>query len=287
MDGMAYCSAGMFPSEGVYLTALDVSDGSRKWQQAQFDLPAQGYILTSATRLYVPAGRNNPVVYDRIDGTRIRVVSGQGGTYCLLTDNALVFGPGKTGTLGMVEQGSSDQLASFSGNHMIVTPAMSFLHSDTDITALDRTRYLELSGERRKVSQLQSQAYKQLRKLEEDGGEAAADTIALIRKDLINFGRQIDELSDQMQQCQPWKVECRYPASLILAGDYLLAGGENGFAAYSRTDGSRAFEATVEGTVYGMSAGNGRLFVSTDQGFIYCFNSATLVGAARNPGSRP
>ena len=37
-----------------------------------------------------------------------------------------MFGPGKTGQLGMVEDGSSDQLASFQGNHMIVTTNRAF-----------------------------------------------------------------------------------------------------------------------------------------------------------------
>lgn len=278
MDGIAYCSAGMFPSEGVYLSALDAGSGKQIWQTVNMDLPAQGYILASADRLYVPAGRNNPVIYRRHDGSRLRVVSGQGGTYCLLTDDMLVFGPGKTGTLGMVEEGSSDQLATFSGNHMIVTPAMSFLHSDTDISALDRNKYLSLAADRKKISSLQSQAFKKLKELEKENKDSDAATIELIRKDLIHFGRQIDEISSAMVQCQPWKMDCKYPASLILAGDYLFAGGENGFGVYHKLSGEQTFEAVVEGTVYGMSAGNGRVFVSTDLGRVYCYESSTLVG---------
>ena len=100
---LAYCAAGMFPTEGVLITAIEAGTGKIQWQQKQTDLPAQGYMLASHTRLYVPAGRNNPVVLNRADGKRIRVVSGQGGTYALLTVDNLVFGPGKTGTLGFVE----------------------------------------------------------------------------------------------------------------------------------------------------------------------------------------
>ncbi|MFM7103179.1 MAG: PQQ-binding-like beta-propeller repeat protein, partial [Verrucomicrobiota bacterium] len=139
-DGLVYTTAGMFPSDGVHLVALDAGTGAVRWRQVQTDLPAQGYLLASASRLYVPAGRNNPAVCDLSSGRRLRVVEGAGGTYALLTDDMLVFGPGKTGQLGAVEEGRSDQLATFAGNHLIVTPTRSFLHSDAGLSALDRLR---------------------------------------------------------------------------------------------------------------------------------------------------
>jgi len=39
-DGTAYAGAGMFPSEGVYLYALDARTGAVKWQQIMTDMPA-------------------------------------------------------------------------------------------------------------------------------------------------------------------------------------------------------------------------------------------------------
>ena len=50
------------PPESDSASAIDTETGKVKWQQKQGDLPAQGYLLASQTRLYVPAGRNNPVV---------------------------------------------------------------------------------------------------------------------------------------------------------------------------------------------------------------------------------
>ncbi|MBN8249813.1 MAG: PQQ-like beta-propeller repeat protein, partial [Verrucomicrobia bacterium] len=44
-DGMLYTTAGMFPSEGVHLVALDAVTGAERWRQVQNDLPAQGYLL--------------------------------------------------------------------------------------------------------------------------------------------------------------------------------------------------------------------------------------------------
>jgi outer membrane protein assembly factor BamB len=146
-DGSAYACAGMFPSEGVYLCALDARTGEPKWKTEQTDLPAQGYMLASDTRLYVPAGRDNPVVFDRATGKRLRVVEGAGGTYALLSGDLLVFGPGKTGQLCAVPEGGTDQLATFAGAHLIVTTNRSYLHSERELSTLDRARYLQLGGE--------------------------------------------------------------------------------------------------------------------------------------------
>jgi len=59
-DGLLYTTAGMFPVEGVHLVALDARDGSEKWRQIQNDLPAQGYLLASRSRLYIPRRTRQP-----------------------------------------------------------------------------------------------------------------------------------------------------------------------------------------------------------------------------------
>jgi outer membrane protein assembly factor BamB len=58
---------------------------------------------------------------------------------------------------------------------------------------------------------------------------------------------------------------------LILAGDMLFAGGDDLIAAYSISDGTRLWQASVAGKAHGLVVANGRLFVSTDKGKIYCF----------------
>ncbi|HAV63866.1 MAG TPA: hypothetical protein DCY13_16065, partial [Verrucomicrobiales bacterium] len=203
-DGIAYTTAGMFPSEGVHLVALDAATGAVKWRQVQNDLPAQGYLLASSTRLYVPAGRNNPIVCDITDGRRLQVVEGAGGTYALLTGDMLVFGPGKTGQLGAVEEGHKDQLATFSGNHMIVRAGRSYLHSDTELSALDRARYLELARERRDHSATQGELSKQLRELAKKPDSAAAQQA--IKEQLADLGRKIDAATEGMQNCVLWRT---------------------------------------------------------------------------------
>ena len=268
---LAYCAAGMFPSEGVLITALDAGTGKIKWQQKQTDLPAQGYMLASHTRLYVPAGRNNPVVLSRADGKRIRVVSGQGGTYALLTGDNLVFGPGKTGTLGFVEPNRSDQLASFKGNHMIVTPSRSFLQSDTDLSALDRSRYLDLARKRRPLKNRLEKLQEELKKVK------AGDRQKQILKEAGQLGQQLDEVQSAMQECFAWRVPSGQSLSMVLAGQTLLTGGHNEVAAYSAKDGKLLWQGKADGEVFGLAVADGRLYASTSKGVIHCFVAKRLA----------
>ncbi|NDC64726.1 MAG: hypothetical protein EBZ59_12250, partial [Planctomycetia bacterium] len=273
-DGMVYTTAGMFPAEGVHLVALDAKTGAEKWRRVQNDLPAQGYLLASKTRLYVPAGRNNPAVCDVQDGRRLRVVEGAGGTYALLTGDLLVFGPGKTGQLGAVEEGAGDQLATFQGNHIVVTAQRSYLHSDTEVTALDRARYLELARERRRLTTEQSALAKKLKQAGKKGaGDASPDDI---KARLTELGRRIDEATTALDRCQLWKVPSAWPHSLLLAGDTLVLGGRNEVAGLRVADGSVAWRLPVDGIAHGLAAAQGALYVSTDKGAIH------RLGASRS-----
>ena len=271
-EGLVYTTAGMFPSEGVHLVALDAATGAEKWRQVQTDLPAQGYLLASRTRLYVPAGRDNPAVCDLATGKRLRVVEGAGGTYALLSGDMLVFGPGKTGQLGAVEEGQSDQLATFQGNHMIVTPSRSYLHSDTELSALDRGRYLDLARERKVFAKRQGEIVKQLRKM--------ADTLETVparkalKDEMTELGTQMDARTQAMENCLAWKIPSRWPLTLVLAGQTLAAGGEGEIAGFHASDGRSLWKHPVQGAAYGIAAADGSLFVSTDTGAIHCFRGA-------------
>jgi outer membrane protein assembly factor BamB len=71
-----------------------------------------------------------------------------------------------------------------------------------------------------------------------------------------------------------WTVPSDYPFALILASDLLFAGGTDGVAAFRASDGKRVWKAPVSGRVYDLAVAEQCLFVSTDQGNIYCFKSS-------------
>jgi len=270
-NGLLHGAAGMFPSEMVYVFALDPETGEEAWKTPQDDLPVQGYLLASNTRLYTPSGRNNPIVFDRADGKRLRVVEGEGGTYALLTGNQIVFGPGKTGQLGLVEGEQSDQLAQFSGNHMIVTPTMSYLHSDRDIRGLDRPRYLEHSRVKRQLMldhRKHRDAIKELRKTKSEENQKK---IAEHEAEMASIATKLQEVTEKLKGCFVYQEPCAQQLSFILAGDLLFAGGDKEVAAYSAKNGKQLWRQPLEGGAYGLAVADGRLYVSDDTGRISCF----------------
>ena len=270
-DGLLHGAAGMFPSEQVYVFALDPATGEEAWKTPQDDLPVQGYLLASSTRLYTPSGRNNPIVFDRGNGKRLRVVEGQGGTYALLTGNQIVFGPGKTGELGLVEGDQQDQLAQFAGNHMIVTPSMSYLHTDTHLSGLDRPQYLAHSRIRKALMGEHRGHRDALKKLGADGDKAE---IKKHKAEMARISTRLQEVAEDLKKCILYNQPCGQSLSLILAGDMLFAGGTGEVAAYGGDNGKQLWKHKVDGNVYGLAVAGGRLFVSTDTGRIYCFQTA-------------
>ncbi len=266
-DGVAYCCGGVFPSERVYVCALDAATGDVLWKTPLDDYPAQGYLLASSTRLYVTTGRNRPLVFDRQSGKRLFQVSGGvGGTYALISGDMFVYGPSKTGQMSAFKEGERDNIASFDGNHMIVTPSMSYLHTDTELTALDRGRYLELTTRSQELGEQKKDLAADLKKAK--GGEALKLSAALkrVREDLKTC-------QQEMKDCFPWKIDCDCPLSLVLAGETLYAGGSEKVTAYDAATGRAIWSKPVTGNAYGLAVANGRLFVSTDLGTIHCFEA--------------
>jgi outer membrane protein assembly factor BamB len=68
-----------------------------------------------------------------------------------------------------------------------------------------------------------------------------------------------------------WNIPSSHPYELILAGDLLFAGGDDEVAVFNTSNGSHLWTIPVNGRAYGLTAANGRLFVTTDQGLIHCF----------------
>lgn len=77
-----------------------------------------------------------------------------------------------------------------------------------------------------------------------------------------------------------WATACPCADELILAGEVLIAGGENRLAAVDSNTGKVLWLGDVEGSAKGLAAAGGLLFASTDTGRLYCFAPAP-------PGANP
>lgn len=269
-DGEAYFCAGLFPLEGVYVTAHDAESGEERWNKKVENIPPQGYLLASDSKLYIPTGRGTPAVFDRSSGDYLYSLGGSGGTFALLTGDMLVYGPGKTGQLDAFSEDStqSDQVASFSGNHMVVTPERSFLHTDTEMSAIDRVRHTNLLNRQRELNEREKELTEEIKEL---GRDIASDKGLELKGELESIKIELAEIPSQLAECQLWKTECSYPYSLILAGDTLFAGGSDKVAAFDSKTGEEVWSQDVEGRALELAVADGRLLVSTDRGFIYAF----------------
>ena len=278
--------AGVIPSEGVFVVALQADDGKEVWRTEMTDLPAQGYMLASETRLYVMTARDTPIVLDAKNGKRLlKVKGGTGGTYALLTGDTLLFGPNKTGDVNMVGE-KQDVLASFQGNHMIVSKPWSFLQSKDELSALDREEYVKVYGERVAIGKQRSDAAKKLKKAQDSNKE---DAIKAAKAELDKLQESFKEVSQRLAACIKWNSKCDCPFSLIVAGDALIAGGDGKVQAYDSQTGQQIWQRDVPGKVYGLAVSGGQLMVSTDRGVIHCFadnDRATAVNDDAQDGEQ-
>ena len=198
-NGILYCCAGIFPSQGVFAVALNSENGELIWREKLNGLSPQGYLLTSPNRLYVPTGHTNPFALDKQSGHYLRSFESSGGSYALLTDNELISGPGNDGSLRISAVQASDHLATFRGNHIVVTPEMSYLHTDTEISALDR---VQLLGLRQRQRQLQDQREDLNQYLKSESNQEQAK---VIQNQLRNVFRNLEQIKLAISNCIPWK----------------------------------------------------------------------------------
>jgi outer membrane protein assembly factor BamB len=266
--GKVYFAAGLFPTQGTFLIALSAEDGTVLWKQ-KVNISPQGYMLASDERLYVPTGRTGPVMFARADGKFQGQFPSAGGTYALLTEDVMVTGPGRgPKELSADDVKTKDRIATFGGLRMLVNGPMAYMQSEKKLSAFNRSRHLELSRRRNSLRQQHENTKKQLGRLNKDSTEAKQ-----LRENLRQTENELGEISQQLKDCYLWTVECKYPYSMIMAGDVLFAGGENKVGAFSTRNGKEIWTAPVTGTAYGLSAINGGLYVSTDKGQIHCFRN--------------
>lgn len=258
-NGIVNFSAGLFPAQGVYLYALDAKNGVEKWKK-EIDVPAQGYLLASDTRLFFPTGRTAPVAFDRSTGKQLGGFGGAGGDFALVLNDMLINGGTEAGDLHVDDPDAINDLAHTPGLRMTATKSMAYVLRADKLLALDRTQYIELNRQRQAVAHEPKSADQDLR---------------------------LVKLDAQIKQCQKWSVICAAPCELIMAGETLIAGGENHVFAFSAADGKQLWTASVHGRAYGLAVSGGKLFVSTDSGDIHCFEPGSGQGKGAEVSALP
>ncbi|OHB79652.1 MAG: hypothetical protein A2W31_10865 [Planctomycetes bacterium RBG_16_64_10] len=242
VDDTVYWAAGIWPSDRVYLNALDAASGEVRWHnddagalympqphptaEATSGVAAQGHLLVAGDHLLVPTGRAVPASFDRKTGRfeyfHLQKYGHQGGTPTMLSQG------------------------------MFLNSGMAF--------DIDTGQQVATVG----------------------AGQLAATDGGLVRSaggTLEAFDWETSEKPDRKGQMVPvtalrprWKVDGLPDASaLIVAGDHVVLGGPGQVVMVDGTCQARVWSADVTGRVYGLAAAGGMLLVSTDAGFIYGF----------------
>ncbi|MCF7764348.1 MAG: PQQ-binding-like beta-propeller repeat protein [Verrucomicrobia bacterium] len=269
LEGRVVALAGLYPSQGVYACSFDAGDGSLVWRERLEEHSPQGYLMASASRLYVPTGRTDPIALDRSTGKFVQAYSGVGGTYALLAGDTLVAGRGNDGTLVASDLDSGDRLVSITGKQLVVTARRSYLLDGTHLSAIDRVRFSEVS---RKMVVLQKDRNRIQALLKKADSEVVKSRHVA---ELDRLASEVERLGADRNACQLWRVPCRGEASLILAGETLVVGGVDEVELFSAINGERLRTVRVEGRAAGLAVADERLIVSTDRGVLHAIGETS------------
>jgi outer membrane protein assembly factor BamB len=157
-DGVAYVCAGLFPTLGTYLCAVDARTGKELWKQS-LGVSPQGYLLATPARLFVPTGRTPYQVFDR-SGKRLGSMGRSqswgkdlpGGCCAIVVNETLATGPGEGGKIHLFDVKSTESIVRTPGRALVVDGRTAYMLGDKEITALARDEYVRGQGPKKRWS---------------------------------------------------------------------------------------------------------------------------------------
>jgi outer membrane protein assembly factor BamB len=257
-DGTVYFGAGIWPFEGVFLHALDAETGKvlwtndssgamyflqPHWSPAFSGVAPQGYLAIAGDKLLVPCGRSVPAGFDRATGKFLyyRLAENQRSGGFLVTAGADCFVNGRT----VYDLADGESLARV-GSASVVTDEVIYSSDEngTTLTAYDATRKRSAA----------------------DDETTSGYTSYGVR--WLSYVRPLPKL---------WSLGVRGKVHLR-AGPRLYVGGKQIVQAIDLPQQGRkpqvSWEARMAGTPASMLAADGKLFVATLEGHIYCFGGS-------------
>jgi outer membrane protein assembly factor BamB len=297
-EGQVFFGAGVFPFEGIYICALDAKDGSVIWKNDTIgDRPhdlewggvsPQGYLVASGDVLYVPSGRSVPAAFDRKSGKFIFYASPggkRGGTWAMLdaVKSELITGVDSSGTPQKYtyDAGTGARrgyaFGWFPGIDLVLTERFAYVLSRKGIYGIDRAEYSEAVRKATRSQAKRKELGKRLEELKEKlkgaDGQARRELNELI-DEIASTVRDLSAEEGRLRESSfKWRYSRNDLCSLIMAGEILYAGGEGLTVGVDAKTGEEVWKADVSGKAVGLAASDGRLFVSTDKGPIYCFGA--------------
>jgi outer membrane protein assembly factor BamB len=282
-DGKAYISAGMWPSQGIYIYALDAQNGREIWRNdtsgsmyismPHFDASAfagvapQGYMALSGDVLLVPTGRSIPAGFDRRTGRLLYYSPGsvkQDGGSFLTVSKGLYFNPIHPRQLD--DEANVGEAQPRNGDGMAV---YSVARGARIMTVCGRGRNGTASNEYLVLA-------------------SGDDLYSVSRTGLRRIDLKQSLQMKKMLGAVRWTVPCPRAYAIALVGKKLLLGGADKITAFAVETGEPIWQQAVDGKVRGLAIAGGRLFASTGKGILYCFDQAAAdVETARTDEKQP
>ncbi|NOZ19469.1 MAG: PQQ-binding-like beta-propeller repeat protein [Planctomycetes bacterium] len=294
-DGRIYIGAGIWPTLGVFIVAVDAKTGKVIWRNEKLNyiekvridhntladagISPQGYLVAVGDKLLVANGRSMPCGLDRKTGKLLFYVQGYRRGHCRVTAMGKYAFVGRQAVINTSdgrEVGSrwkaagkeAPQKFDLKKMHLFEGPMFGykmFPACDANSALTPNVVY----GMHRGVFY----AYDLTKpKLSEYEKKFAGQTLKPWRWDLPELWRQYTKYSKKGAQSQV----------LIKAGDRLYGHANNVLIALDLPkDGGQpkiAWEKSLDGTPSSMAAADGKLFVATQEGQLYCFG-----GGEREP----
>jgi len=282
VDDVLYFGAGIWPTEGIFIYAIDPAGGKVLWcndssggiemdqphptARAKSGIASQGYLAAFGSSLFVPTGRAVPAVFDRADGRLLYFHLQQnqkaGGSDVVVADGHF-FNDGDMYNVGSgVRQ---DRI----GVQVAVHPDFIISSRDNKIIAFNRRELLvdkevtDRKGNKKIVKALTPPVWS----VDLPPGALAPTTT------LKGAEPPEGDLMGGTAWSRPLLSDG--PGALIVAGDHVAAAGQSKVLLLDVRSHKVVWDADVDGAAYGLAVADRRLYVSTDRGMIYCFGGGT------------
>ena len=256
VDGdIVYFGAGIWPTEGIFLYAIDAETGKEIWmndKSGSISMPqphpgahaisgisSQGYLAAGEKRLIVPTGRAVPAVFDKGEGSltsfQLQANGQRGGADAMVIGDAVV-------NAGYIYDADTQTVRGAVGKPCVAHPKW----------------LVSFSG--KKLVGWNAESLWNAKEVPDRSGKKT---------------RRVVELSKPV-----WTVDAPLPdvAEMIAVGDTLVLGGKNRIAAFDLTSKNTVWTHEVDGLAAGLAFAGGKLIVSTDKGVIHCFAAQRRAG---------
>jgi len=241
-----YFASGIWPSDGLYLYALDAKTGNTVWlnnnsgslemdqphggARAKSGVAAQGYLVASENRLIVPTGRAVPAVFGLDDGTfeyfHLRSNGKHGGSLTMAA-GSLFYND------GILFDSTTGKSIVDLGNGPVASWPEGMVHANEKRLTLYQWKEKETRDRK--------------------GTPVRYQTVE-----------------------ETWSLDrMRRVTSLIVSGETIVCGESDLVTLIDLETSEIRWSSAVEGTALALAVSNGQLYVGTDRGSIYCFGAKT------------